>query len=41
MTYHCTADVDHGFPQSSKKHDESAIRDLAELVRVHLLENLA
>ncbi|WP_448612798.1 alpha/beta hydrolase [Modestobacter sp. URMC 112] len=41
VTYHCAAGVDHGFPQSSKKQDEPAIRELAELVRAHLTEHLA
>ena len=41
MTYHCASGVDHGFPQSSKKQDEPAVRELAELMRVHLTENLA
>jgi acetyl esterase len=41
LTYHCATGVDHGFPQSSKKQDEAAVRALAELVRVHLTDNLA
>jgi acetyl esterase len=41
VTYHCAPGVDHGFPQSSKKQDEPAVRELAELMRVHLTENLA
>jgi hypothetical protein len=38
VTYHCATGVDHGYPRSSKKDDESAVR---ELVRVHLTHNLA
>ena len=41
VTYHCASGVDHGFPQSSRKQDEPAVRELAELMRVHLTENLA
>jgi acetyl esterase/lipase len=41
VTYHCAPGVDHGFPQSSKKQNESAVRALADLVRVHLTDNLA
>ena len=41
VTYHCAAGVDHGFPQSSRKQDEAAVRELAELVRVHLTAHLA
>ena len=37
----CISGVDHGFPQSSKKEDESAVTELAELVRIHLTEHLA
>ncbi len=40
VTYHCASGVDHGFPQSSKKQDASAVRQLAELMRVHLTDNL-
>ncbi len=40
VTYHCAGGVDHGFPQSSKKEDEAAVRELADLVRVHLTDNL-
>ncbi|MGR7027600.1 hypothetical protein [Geodermatophilus sp. URMC 62] len=41
MSYHCTAGVDHGFPQSSKEQDEAAVREPAELVHGHLTEHLA
>ena len=41
VTHHCATGVDHGFPQSSKMQDEPAVRELAELVRVHLTHNLA
>ncbi len=41
LTHHCARGVDHGFPQSSKKQDRDAIRELAELVRAHLTRHLA
>jgi acetyl esterase len=41
VTYHCAPGVDHGFPQSSKKHDEPAIRELARLIQLHLTQHLA
>ncbi len=41
LTHHCARGVDHGFPQSSKQSDRAAVRELAELVRVHLTEHLA
>jgi len=41
VTYHCAGGVDHGFPESSKKQDEVALRELAEVMRVHLTDNLA
>ena len=41
VTSHRVAGVDHGFPQSSEEEDEAGIRELAELVRVHLTEHLA
>ena len=41
VTDHCMPGVDHGFPQSSKEQDRPAVRELAELVRVHLTQHLA
>ena len=41
VTDHCTGGVDHGFPQSSKREDEAAVRELAGLVHRHLTEHLA
>ncbi|HYH26589.1 MAG TPA: alpha/beta hydrolase [Blastococcus sp.] len=41
VTDHCMSGVDHGFPESSKKEDEAAVREMAELVRVHLTAHLA
>ena len=41
VTYRCVGGVDHGFPQSSKARDEAAIRELAELLRVHVTDHLA
>ncbi len=41
VTYVCIPGVDHGFPQSAKPQDAAAVRQLAELVRVHLAQHLA
>ena len=42
MTYHCASGVDHGFPVQPKgQAGDAAIRELAELTRVHLAEHLA
>jgi acetyl esterase len=41
VTAHCVRGVDHGFPQSAKKEDEAAVRELAERIRAHLAEHLA
>ena len=41
VTYRCVPDVDHGFPESGKKQEECAVRELAELVHVHLTTHLA
>jgi acetyl esterase len=41
VTYHCAPGVDHDFPVRPKGRGEAALRELAELVRVHLTEHLA
>ena len=41
VTDRCVRGVDHGFPQSSKEQDQPAVRELAELMRVHLTQHLA
>ena len=41
VTYVCVPGVDHGFPQRAKPQDAAAVRQLAELVRVHLAQHLA
>lgn len=41
VTYHCFTGVDHDFPVRPKGQGEAALRELAERVRDHLLEQLA
>ena len=41
VTDRCISGVDHGFPQSSKPEDAAAVRELADLVRTHLVDHLA
>jgi acetyl esterase/lipase len=41
VTYHCFTGVDHDFPVRPNGQGEAALRELAERVRDHLLEQLA